>query len=213
MMDEKNTDKLIGELCGGLKPVRKMPHPLLRGGVYVGLTAAYVAVMVSMYGMRPDWNDKIRDIYFLFEIGTAIFIWLTSMAAAAFLCIPDMRGQTWLKAVPLTLAAVLLYWAGLRLSLEDVTLFPIHWGGCFKDGCLMGFVPFVMILIFSRQGATCRPYWMAVMNALAVTMAGWVGLRMTCSMNDMGAGFIHHFIPYMVLGVAVGLLARRLFKW
>ena len=209
----KETDKLIGELCGGLKPVKKLTHPLLRGALYVGLTAAYVVTIVMMYGARADLAEKTGDIYFMFEIGTAVFIWLTSMVAAAFLCIPDMRGQTWMKAVPLTLSAVLLYWASLRFALEHVSFFPIPWGGCFKDGFMMGLVPLIMILIFSRQGATCRPYWMAVMNSLAVTMAGWVGIRMTCSMNDMGGGFIHHFIPYMVAGVAVGLLARRLFKW
>lgn len=212
-MKEKNTDKLIGELCGGLKPVKALPHPLLRVALYVTLTAAYVGVTVWLYGIRSDWQDKLVDIHFLFEIGMAAAIWIGAMIAAAFLCIPDMRGKQWMNVVPVTLAAVLVYWAKLRMMLEGVTFFPVHWGGCFKDGCLMGLVPLVLILIFSRQGATCRPYWMAVMNALAVTMAGWIGLRLTCSMNDMGAGFLHHFIPYMVLGVAVGLLARRLFKW
>ncbi len=209
----KETDKLIGELCGGLKPVKKLPHPLARMALYFVLTAAYVAMIVWMYGPRHDWGDKVIHLNFLFEIGIATAIWISSMVAAAWLCIPDMRGQNWLNAVPVTLTAVLVFWATLRSSLEGLAFFPIQWGGCFKDGCMMGLVPFVLILIFSRQGATCRPYWMAVQNALSVTMAGWIGLRMTCTMNDMGAGFLHHFIPYMALGIAVGLLARRLFKW
>jgi hypothetical protein len=212
-MTKQDMDKLIGDLCAGLTPCKRLPHPALRVLLYLALTVAYIVMTVSMYGIRHDWAEKFHDVYFIFESTLALAIWLSSMLAAAWLCIPDMRGQNWMKVVPVTLAVVMLFWTFLRGTMEGINLFPVHWGHCFKDGCLMGAVPLVLIVLMSRKGATCSPYWMAAMNALAVTMAGWIGLRMTCPMNDMGQGFIYHFIPYMAIGVVVGLLARRLFRW
>jgi hypothetical protein len=212
-MTKQDMDKLIGDLCAGLSPVKPLHHPLLRVLLYMFLTVAYVGVTVHLYGLRMDWADKLHDLYFVFETLLALSIWVTAILSAAWLCVPDMRGQGWMKVVPVTLAVVMLVWTFLRATFEGIALFPIHWVHCFKDGCVMGFIPFVLVVLMARRGATCRPYWMAAMNALSVTMAGWVGLRLTCSMNDMGHGFIYHFIPYMVFGVIIGLLARRLFRW
>lgn len=212
-MTKQDMDKLIGDLCAGLKPVRPLPHPLLRVLLYVVLTGGYVGAMVYMYGLRMDWADKLHDLHFVFETGLALSIWLSAVLSAVWLCVPDMRGQGWLKIVPVTLAAVMVGWSLLRAGFEGVSLFPIHWVHCFKDGCIMGVVPFLLIILMARRGATCKPYWMAAMNVLAVTTAGWIGLRLTCPMNDMGHGFIYHLIPYMAFGLVVALAARRLFRW
>lgn len=211
--NENKTDALIDQLCQGHCAVKRLQNPFVRVAFSLFLTAAYVVAMVAMVGVRADWADKLHDMYFLFETGLGLFIWISSAVAASWLCIPDMRGKNWLRVVPLTLTAVVLLWTALRSILEEVRMFPFEWVHCFNNGLMMGGIPFLLVIFLSRQGTTCSPHWMALMNALTVSMAGWIGLRLICPMNDMGHGFLYHLIPYVLLGTLVGLAARRLFRW
>lgn len=211
--NEHKTDALINRLCDGHAPVKRLHNPFVRVAVCLGLTLAYTVLIVSIMGLRADLPDRLRDMFFLFETGLGLFVWVSSAFAASWLCIPDMGGKSWLKVIPLTLMAVVLLWTGMRTVLEDISMFPFQWAHCLQNGLVMGGIPFLLVIFLSRQGTTCSPYWMALMNALAVAMAGWIGLRLVCPMNDMGHGFLYHLVPYVVLGSLAGLGARRLFRW
>ncbi|MCB1530230.1 MAG: DUF1109 family protein [Rhodospirillales bacterium] len=213
MTSEKRLEDLIDGLSGDLNPVRPLAHPLWRAGVCFVLTAAYLAATV--YGLHPrmDWMDKFHELNFLFEMSLAGAVWISALLCAGWLCVPDMRGQEWMKAVPVTLTGIFVLWSVLRGVMDGVSIFPLHWDHCFENGFLMGMVPLALVAFFSRGGTTTHPYWLALMNTLAVGSAGWMGLRLTCSMDDVGHGFLYHFVPFLVLGSLIGVFARRLFRW
>ena len=138
---------------------------------------------------------------------------LSAALCAAFLCVPDMRGQKWLISVPFTFLAVFLLWIGLRSWVEGVDMPAIHMGHCMSDGFWMAGIPAAIMVFLSTRGATTRPYLSALMVTLAITAFGYIGLRATCMMDTVGHATIYHLIPFTVFGAVLGLIARRLYKW
>lgn len=216
-MSENNKDKDFSDLIAGLseqageqKPLRS---PVVRGLFYFGLTVIYIAGAMLYSGLRPDWADVMRETGFVFEITLAFLIWLSSVIAAAWLCVPDMRGKQWLKMIPYTLTFTMALWVVVRGLTEGADFFPAHWCHCVEHGLVLASVPLVLVIFMGRKGATTQPYHMAVMNALMASSLGWMTLRMSCPMDDVGHGFLFQFLPLLILGTLVGIFARRLFRW
>ena len=207
-----DTDKLINSLCEGHHKVRCLMPPHVRAVLYFILTAAYVFGLVFSHGLRMDWQERLTDIFFMTDMALAAAIWISALCAVAWLCIPDMRGQGWIKILPVGLTSVLILVEIGRGGMEGMN-FSFSHGTCFEGGLLMGMVPLALVAFMSRGGNTTSPYWMAGMNALAVGAAGYIGLRLLCPMDDVGHGFIMHFLPFILIGAAVALLARKLFRW
>jgi len=208
-----NAETLIDNLCNGLRPCKRLPHPFLRALSGAILALAYVAGVVNYLGIRPDLAQKFQDTAFLFEIGTMGAVSLSAVLAASWLCVPDMRGVKWLVAVPLTLFGVFLFWCGIRAHVDGFAMPAMHWDHCFNDGLLMGFVPAAAVIFMSRRGATTRPFLMALVAVLSVGALGYVGLRFTCMMDTVGHAGVYHLLPFTVFGVLTGAGARVLFKW
>ncbi len=214
-MSESTRDfsDLIGELsseAGRQKPLRS---PLVRAIFYFVLTAAYICAVISFGSLRPDFMEVIGQAGFVFEMVMALLIWISAIVAGAWLCVPDMRGQHWLKMVPYMLTFVLGLWVFIRGIVEGATFFPMYWDSCIEHGLLLASVPLVLTIFMGHSGTTTQPYQMAIMNALVIASIGWLGLRMSCPMDDVGHGFLYQFLPLAIIGTIVGLLARRLFRW
>jgi len=136
------------------------------------------------------------------------------MIAVAWLAVPDMRGQGWIAALPLTLAAVLCAWLLTRVHSEGLHMPPhLKWIHCAGDGILMGFIPAAALVFLAKRGATARPYLEALLSALAVAAFGWAGLRITCVADAVGHALVYHFMPFAAAGAVMGALARRLYRW
>ncbi|MEM7651234.1 MAG: NrsF family protein, partial [Pseudomonadota bacterium] len=114
-MSDKNLDSFIEGLADDLQPVTPLAHPLQRMAPLIIVCILYVAAMIAMIGPRDDFMPKMMlEFDYLFEILLSLSIFISSAVALGWMSIPDMRGQTWIKAVPVTLAGVFVSWAGLR---------------------------------------------------------------------------------------------------
>lgn len=209
----KKTDDLIENLSAELKPVKCLCHPLLRFAPAVIIGAIYLAIVVHVLGMRPDMPEKYQDLHFLFEVGLMLLVSVSSALSAIWLSIPDARGLRWLGAVPLSLFAAFVLWSGLRAYTEGEFHLEWQWGHCLESAMLMTAVPAAAMVMLMRRGATTQPFMMALMIILAVTGIGYVGLRFTCMMDTVAHTAHYHLLPFTVLGVLLGLLAKRLFRW
>lgn len=212
-MGEQAIEALIENLTQELTPVKKLCHPFLRALPWMVASLVYTAAVVSYLGLRPDLAYKLSVPVFLFETGLAFFIGVSAAFSSVWMCVPDMRGQKWLPIVPLTALTVFLFWTVLRAFTEGIN-FPVpHWDHCFQDGALLGALPVALIVFVSRRGATTRPFFMSIMNFLAVGAFGYVGLRFTCMLDTVGHAGLYHIAPFLVIGMALGLAARHLYRW
>ena len=209
-----NIDDLIGNLTDELSPVKPMAHPLVRLMPMLAVALAYIGFISYQVGLRNDISSISDNMYFVWEVGLGGLIAFFAAMTSAFLCVPDMRGQKWLIPVSLTLFGVLLAWTMMRGMTEGFSAeHAYYWSDCFYDGAIMGFVPTIVVVLFSLRGKTTRPVTMAAMNVLAITGLGYIGLRFTCAMDHVEHAFLFHLVPFAVLAFLIGVLAQRLYKW
>ena len=213
-MSEQKLDKFIEELADDLKPVKPLAHPLVRMAPLIVVCILYVGAMIAMLGPREDFMPKMmHDIDYVFEILLSLSIFLSSAVALGWMAIPDMRGQTWMKSVPVTLAGIFVIWAILRIVFEwgEPLVFKLQ--NCSMDGFLMTCLPVAALVLTSRKGAVTQPMWTSFITVLSFTGLGWAGLRFTCGAGTFLQSFVIHFIPFVLMGVVFGLFARRIFRW
>lgn len=212
-MGVRDLDALIGNLTSELCPVQCLGHPFRCAVMWVGLTVIYEALVVMIFGLRPDIALKIADLHFLFETGLVLAVGLSAAMASAWLCIPDMRGLRWLAALPISGVAIFFFWAFLNLVTGgDVVSVP-HLGRCFASAALSSLVPMAALVFMMRRGSTTSPVLSGVMNILAVGCAGYVGLRLICTTEGIGHDLAYHVFPFMLLGAVIGLFARWIYRW
>lgn len=210
----KKTENLIEELSGKLEPVKPLAHPLWRMLPLIIVSLLYLTAIIIMLGPRKDWALMMfGDLSFAFEFTLSMSIFISSALALGWLSIPDMRGQTWIKAVPITLLSVFAVWASLRLAHEGMDGFHLHVGHCTLDGLFMILLPVIILVLSQRKGASTQPGWSGFMTILSFSALGWAGLRFTCGADNFAHAFVMHFIPFLATGILIGLLTKRIFRW
>jgi hypothetical protein len=211
----KTTDSLIKELSGELQPVKPLRHPLICFSGWLLIAALYVVCSVLIMGMRGDILEKMYDTHFLLETGLAIIISATAGASAFFLRIPDSRGALWLSITPFFFLALFSLWGLIRFVQEGYMIPEFHWVHCATNSGLFIAIPLAIItfLIFRKCCATTRPLTLLVMLGTSVGALGYLCLRLTCSMDAMGHALLYHIIPFIVIGLLLGVIATRIIRW
>lgn len=213
MNDRKDTESLIDELSGRLTPVKPAPHPVQVISPWVIIAVAYLAGVVHFLGVRMDIADRLGEGAFLFEMVLTGAIAVSAAYCAGWMAIPDMRGQSWMMAVPVTLFGVFLLWTVCQMAESGLSIRDVSWHHCFSDAMLMGFVPIATLVMLVKRGATTRPCALAFMSVLSASALGWGALRITCMSESAGHILMLHFLPFVLAAALMGALARRLFRW
>lgn len=208
-----STDDLINQLSDDLKAVTPR-SPYKRMAIWLVLSIAYLVGVVAYLGVRMDIADRLTDSIFLFETLLATAILLSASIASSWLNFPDSLQRPWIKIVPLTLFGVFSLWVVVR-GIEEGMVFisTLHMAHCSEEGAFMEVAPIIALVIITMRGNTTQPYWSMAMNVLAVSALGWIGLRLTCPMDQMGHSFINHLLPFAIVGAGLGFFARKLFRW
>ena len=212
-MSDKTTDDFIDGLCGDLKPVKPLAHPLKRILPFAVLAALFVAIATYFVGVRPDVGERLQDSSFLIETILVAFIVITSAIASAYLSVPDARGKKWLIALPFTGLGIFALWSAIRGYTEGMKMPKLHIDHCMGEGVFMAVVPLLVAVFIIRKGATTSPKLSAIMNVLFAGGLGYLALRFTCMMDTIGHSLVSHMLPYIVIGTALGLFSQKLYKW
>lgn len=209
----KNIDTIINDLSGALKPVKPMAHPAWRALLWAAIVIAYVVGVLLWVGVRHDVALRLVDKQFLYEIASVALIGLSAACASVWLCIPDMRGNGWIVAVPAALCANFVLWM-LTMGAEDLfRLDHTHWSHCFEEGLFLAGIPTVVIVVMSMHGSTTRPFTMAAMNTIAGASVASIGLRFSCGIDSMDHAIFYHVLPFVAAGFLIGVFARKIYKW
>lgn len=213
MAREDTSQALIDELVSDLKPVRPLAHPLLRMAVWTSLCLLYAAIAVYAIGLRPDIPARLQSTAFVFEQGLVGLLFVTATLASFVLCIPDQRGQSWVLGVVWGFCAAFGLLVLSRMLTESFHMPHLHWDECFNKAIILVTVPAFVMAFMMRRGTTTMPLTQAVMNTLSLAALGFIGLRLTCTIETLGHGVFLHLLPFLVLGLGLGILARRIYNW
>ncbi len=213
MTTDKSLDDCINNLCTELKPVKRQCC-YSRSGLWMLIAICYTMAVAMMVGFRPQLLDKMLDQTFVFEIGLALATGMTATLATFWLTLPDSTRYNIFLGVPATLFAVMCFWMLDRLFMEGLGPYPKTWfTGCVIDCALMAGLPAAMAIFFVRKGASVRPFLLAFNAVLAVSAFGWIGIRFTCPYDSVGKAYFINFMPFMLIGLGIGISAKRLFRW
>ena len=81
-----DTDGLINELAANATPVRPLPNPWMRTGLWLAIAFPYVALVIILMSPRPDLATQLADPRFQVEQVAALATAILA-AAAAFTCV------------------------------------------------------------------------------------------------------------------------------
>ena len=210
-----NVNNLIDQLLQDHHPIPPERHPLLRTlPVAVGIVA-YMAVITLLIGLRSDWLAMLTQSFtYQLELLLAFTVSVTAILAAGWLRIPYMKSQAWVIAAALVSAGIFLSFEVFRLINEGITLAAIQtFRDCYVHALALASLPTMVLVIMQKSGSTTRPYLSALTGTLAIGGFAWIGLRLTCSLDLAGHNAIVQLSPFMLLGLGLGIFARRLYKW
>lgn len=211
--DETKIESLIDQLATEDKCFKPI-CPYRRISAWLILSVAYIVAVIAYLGPKVDIIENLQSASFLFEMGIAIAILITSAMASSWLSFPDSLQRNWMKIIAVTLFSIFLFWIGANIIEEGVDSISFFYLPSCSRGLAIEVLPFIALIFLTVRGRTTQPYWSMAMNVMAVSALGWIGLRLTCSMYDsMTYGFINYLLPFSVLGVGIGFFARKLFKW
>ncbi len=209
-----HTQKTIDDLCCGLKPCKRLGNPLWRSLLWMVIAISYVSAVALMLGVQPNTWERLHQHHFVFEILLSFATGITASIATFFLSVPDCRGKDWFYSIPGTLFGVHMIWMFVRFAMEDVGIFPANWfGHCWMDCILMAGVPSAVVLLLIRKGATVRPRLLAFNAVLAIASFSWIGMRFICPFETVGKAYFVNFLPFLMSGIVLAFVAKRLFRW
>lgn len=207
-------DKTIDQLCTGLKPVKPCcPHR--NSLLWIVLVICYTSAVAMTIGFRENILESMSRTDYVFEIMLGFAIAITASFMTFWLSIPDCDKYKKFIAIPFTLLAVQFVWMMERLFFEGVGDIRANWlSHCWMNTALHTTIPaLAVILLVRKNGATVMPCLMATFGLIAVTEFGWIGMRLVCPKDNVGEAYLLNFLPYVVLGVVLGFVAKKLFKW
>lgn len=208
-----NFDNLIDKLGEDLEPVKPMATPLQRAIMWFFGGLFSVILVGAFLGFRMDLDEKVLEPMFLTELSLLFLLSASAAYASAWLSLPDGAEKSKIIIVPyLTVAAAaMIVLSEIFQHGFELKNFSFH--HCMMDAMMMGAVPVFLMIWMMRQGATTRPVLSALTNMIAAGGIGYIGLRITCGSDAIGHMCAYHIMPFVLGGLVLGLIARKLYHW
>lgn len=210
-----NTEDLIKKLSNDDSQVVVLYPPWLRVFGWMLVSALSVALVVWIFGVRPDIAVKIREWRFMSEQALTA---LTAVIAAyaAFCAIVPGRHKILLllPLVPLVgWLSILGYGCLQDLTLKSQTsVFFVDWM-CFPSIVAVGAVPAIVMAIMLRRGAPLYPHLAVAFGGLAAAAVGNFGLRLFHMVDAGILVLIWQFGSVMLLTLLSGYCGRMVHSW
>ena len=184
VQDKKiSTEALIGQLSEELTLTQRICSPVLRILPWMVFSVLYLAVVCYLSGIRHDFDNVVKELPFVFEIGLVFALFVSAAVGSAYLALPDQGQKYWVKIVPLTLLGVGLFWSLARGYAEGFMMPAKIWYHCSEYGLILEALPIIaIVLMLSMRGHTTQPGWLYVYECDRL-LHHWdgLGLRLTCA--------------------------------
>jgi hypothetical protein len=207
------TDDLITQLSAGLKPVRRVWHPVLATAFWLALVTAIIAAAVLVFGLRHDLDDRLAAGFDRPQLLSAGATGVLAAFAAFQLALPD-RDRRW-ALLPLPAIAAWLAtmgWGCLRDFARDglaglslTTSFP-----CLAFIVGLG-LPLTLAAFWStRHAATVRPGVVASLGGLSAAALASVGLSLIHHLDSAVMVLAWHGMAVALVTLAASYAGPRL---
>lgn len=209
-------EELVKILAADAKPVRRLSSPMVRLLIWLGISVAYVALVVWLMGLRPDLPSKVADTRFVVELGATFATGV--LAAAAAFCAGCPGRPIWERFAPLP-ALGLWFWSlsegcwqtfaasgaeGLSFRLDFI---------CLPSILLVSVVPGALLLKMIRQSAPIAPVTTTALAALAAGALGATALRLFHDQDASVMVLVWQFGSVALLAGLGALTGRQLLRW
>jgi len=165
------SDDLILHLTAGLRPVKRLPPPLVRAFIWLSVVAAISAAFVTEFGRIETFIDRARDPKMALELIGTLATGILGVIAAFELSMPD-RSLRW---VLLPLPSFVLWLASSSYSCwrHWVATGPGPWvlgetTGCFAWIAGVGVPLAISLFVILRRSCPIDPGPVAAMAGLGV---------------------------------------------
>lgn len=209
-------DDLIGELSNeGARPPGL--HPGYRCLVWLGVVLVYLAGLSLVWGFRPDLTQKLAELSYQLELIVLAAIIVTSALASAWLTLPDLNQQPWIRYLPFVPLAGLIIlilttgdgigWSGLMAGAAETSV------DCVWHTLMFSVPPGFLIFLMMRQGATVRCCWAGGMATLTVAAFGYLCMRLIEPNDNAAHLLVWHMLPLVMMCVLGMIAGRFVFRW
>jgi len=211
-MDNKH-ENIIETLCQDLEPAQKCRNPVYCAMTWFFMGVLSVIIIGSLMSFRHDLIEKLTDPIFLTEVVLILSLSFSAALASAYLRVPDGGQHKFVLALTYVLCAVVAVFIGREVLLHEALWPALSFSKCMLDAIFTGVFPVVFMMLMMRGQKTTRPVLCGFLNAVAAGSIGYLGLRLTCGSDAISHVCFYHIIPFVLLGIVIGVLARRLYRW
>jgi len=208
------TSELIENLSSESSTV-KFQNPAILFIKWVALSVVYLALMLLVFGIRPDVLYKLQTALFIAELASLLLIALTVGVAAIILSYPDAYQKRYLIFLPIipAIAFVITLFFEVQTQVATPVQNEQHMLGCFLCICILALGPAFLLFKQLMQNASTSPRLASAMAVLAAFSLGALTIRLSEKVDSMMHIIGAHYLPLLFLTV-IGLLAgRKLLKW
>ena len=208
----KDTNDLIEKLAREAAPVKALPPPLVRAGVFIAIAFAVMGVIAAFAGDADAVWSNLSDLAFAASLAGALIAGVAAIIAAVVLSVPG-RPESWTL---LPLPGALLWLAGSGAECFQ-SVAATGWGdgdpfassACFRFIMVAG-VPLAMGLYFLLRRSVATH--LAGVTALAGLGAAMLAAALLQFVDAHGANpvdFATHVVAVALLIVVATTLGRR----
>lgn len=212
------SDEFLNALADDLEPRAPLcDRKLWALGAVV--LAASVALVLSVMGLRADYEDAWQSGALLWKPGIFLLIWLGSLLMIGDLSRPDGRVRLWHGAL-LAAAGLMLIW---QLVVQPFTHAVPDVATGMRDGsaflCLSvigGLGAFFVLpfwLVWLRKTASPRPILLGFLAGLNTASLAAASYALYCSKDSIFYVFAFYGFPLIGLGFAAAFTLSRSLRW
>lgn len=215
-MSHRDTDALIDDLVGGLRPVRTLSTRQGMALATLSLVLTFFAA-VAITGLR--WNLAMIEASPVYVIATGSFLLLGGIAAFSVIqqskprVGADHSGWKWATAMLaiFPLAAVISALGSWRSDL--VSPAALDGLGCVMAGTMFGLLTFIALALWQRQGAPTNPERAGLLTGIAAGCFGISGFSLSCAHSDILHIGLWHSGAILVSALLGRLVLPSLLRW
>ena len=211
-----NKETFILQIVEKTQPVR----PFSQRGSWVRLwfiiSLFIVGLGAGVLGLRPDLISQFHSFDFVFESIVLLFLSITTVYTAFRICIPGKRQRQFYIFILLLALWSFSLFVKLFIEFNQRGMMALQtdtgWS-CIWVMLGLSIIPSVMIYFLIRTGTTVYPLLTGILVALAGASLGSLGVQFTCSASAPMHLILWHFLPLLGVGITMGILGYRLFRW
>lgn len=207
-------EDLIDTLSRDAHAVAPAQHPFMLSLQWIGIAAVYLAISLTLFGLRPDIAVQLQRVRFDAEIAALLIVFVTTVFSAALLSFPDLHQLRRLIFAPLAAFALLVLVMFLAWQADNPPApLPVHSLECTVSIVLFSLLPASWTFYFMRKLACTHDRLAGSVALLSAFSIGALWLRLY-EVNDSIAHVIEwHYLPMLAVGITGLWLGRKTLKW